>query len=395
MKALLDESKCALAAYAEQPDQEAVWQDLLKLRRRVAETIACLPTAHKAGPVVETACALLHAFDESGVADRPADAEDLSLAEQYRRHNWPGLLASMLLVPAWQSPAAPLYDDVQPWLWAEYTRWLFYAPKGFAAVGQASAYAAHYLKRLEELAAWGARNRGAAAVRIALQIYTRCCSCIPLYFNPGSLRRHYEMRAKIMAIANGVGVQEDLLPMPRECRRLRIGFINRHFGPQTETYCTLPTFEQMDPERFEVILFAPHQTGTPVEAYAKAHASDFRLLTGDIVAQVEAVRAAALDIAVFGTNVTAVFNEVTAIALHRVAPLQVVNNSSCTTSGMPECDLYVSGELTEIPTAHEHFTERLALIPGPTHAFNYDADRVEPTSEWSRAALGIPEDAIV
>lgn len=381
--------------HAEQPESAELWQKLLIARRAMAQAIADLPIGQKTGPLVEAACEILHTFEDSGVADQPAAGEDLALLEQYSKRSWPGLLASMLLVPAWQSPAAPLLDNVQPWLWAEYTRWIFYTPKGFAAVGQASAYAVHYLKRLEELASWGVRNRGSAAVRVALQVFMRSNNCIPLYFDTGSLRRHYELRAKILAIAVGVGPQADMLPLSRIGRRLRVGFINRHFGSQTETYTTLPTFEQMDPERFEVILFTHSSTGSPLESYAREHASEFRLLAGDVATQVETLRSAELDIAVFGTNVTAVFNEVAALALHRVAPLQVVNNSSCTTSGMPECDLYLSGELTEIATASEHFSERLALLPGPTHAFNYEADRQEPTTQWTRAALGIPEDAPV
>jgi glycosyltransferase involved in cell wall biosynthesis len=174
-----------------------------------------------------------------------------------------------------------------------------------------------------------------------------------------------------------------------------VGFVNRHLGPQTETYTTLPTFEQLDPERFEVILFAHHRTQTPLEEYARGHAADFRLLPPELTAQVQMLRDAALDILVFGTNVTAVFNEVTRLALHRLAPLQIVNNSSCTTSGMPPADLYVSGTLTEAEEAPEHFTERLGLLPGPAHAFNYEADKKEPTTHWTRAALGLPEEAIV
>ena len=305
---LLAEVRRVLAIYAEQPGDTGVWLELLKVRREVAVVIAGLPATQKTGQLVETACLVLHLFEESGAADQPATSEDLALADQYRKRNWPGLLASMLLVPAWQSPAAPSLDEVQPWLWAEYTRWLFYTPKGFAACGQTTAYAAHYLKRLEELASWGARNRGSAAVRIALQVYRRCTNCIALYFDEGSLRRHYELRAKILAIAIGIGSQGDLLPIPRDGRRLRVGFVNRHFGPQTETYTTLPTFEQLDPDRFEVLLFAHASSGSPLETFAREHASDFCVLAGDLAAQVETLRAANLDVVVFGTNVTAVCN---------------------------------------------------------------------------------------
>jgi predicted O-linked N-acetylglucosamine transferase (SPINDLY family) len=154
-------------------------------------------------------------------------------------------------------------------------------------------------------------------------------------------------------------------------------------------------FEQLDPERFEVLLFVHRRTETPVEAYALSRVAEFHVLPAIVAEQVEALRAAQLDVVVFGTNVTAVFNEVTQLALHRVAPLQVVNNSSCTTSGLPEIDLYVSGTMTESAEAPAQFTERLGLLPGPAHAFNYSADRQEPTTTWTRAALGLPEDAVV
>src|SRR5690606_5218882 len=116
-------------------------------------------------------------------------------------------------------------------------------------------------------------------------------------------------------------------------------------------------------------------------------------LPEEIDGQLAMLRAAALDIVVFGTNVTAVYNEVTGIALHRVAPLQVVNNSSCITSGLPEADIYVSGTLTETEESAMNFSERLALMPGPTHAFNYEADREEPQMPCTRAEFGIPDEA--
>ncbi len=119
------------------------------------------------------------------------------------------------------------------------------------------------------------------------------------------------------------------------------------------------------------------------------------MLPRDLTGQLATLRAAGLDVAVFGTNVTAVANDVTWLALHRVAPLQVVNNSSCITTGFPTVDLYVSGTLTETAAAPGQFTERLALLPGPAHAFNYDADRRDPEKTWTRAMLGLPAEATV
>jgi len=353
--------------------------------------------ALQSAPGVE-ARQLIRLLSASGIQDSPTPPADLALAKRLASEfsGGPGLLAAMLLVSAWQWPEAPTLSRVPDELWGDYTTWLFAPSLGFCVPGQATAFAAHTLKRLEDLTTWTRRNLGSATVRAALDAYVNTASAIPLYFVRDSLRTHAELRAQLLAKAMGAHRDAyDPLPEFRHGRRLRVGFVNRHFGSQTETYTTLPTFEQLDPERFDVQLFALRQSDSPLEQYAREHAQAFNVLPDDFSAQLAMLREAQLDAIVFGTNVTAVFNEVTRLALYRSAPLQVVNNSSCITSGMPHVDLYVSGELTESSDAASHFSERLGLLPGPAHAFNYEADRQEPTVEWSRATLGIPESAVL
>lgn len=392
---LLETVRTALAAYADEPGSEAARLEFAAVRVRAAVAIATLPAAQREGAEVEAAREILKLVGASGALDYVPSDEELRHADQCRRLGWPGLLAAMLLVPAWQWPTAPRLDDVPAWLWADYTRYLLATPQGFTAVGQADRYAAHVLRCHEQIARAAAANRGSSVVRAVLNAYLTHANCIPLYFNHDSLRRHYELRGKILGAAAGVTRVEMPEPLSRIGRRLRVGFVNRHFGPQTETYTTLPMFEQLDPTRFEVLLFVHQATDSTVENHARSRVAEFHVLTGDLAMQVEALRAAALDVVVFGTNVTAINNEVTLLALHRVAPLQVVNNSSCTTTGLPEIDLYVSGTATESEEAPAHFTERLGLVAGPAHAFNYHVDRVEPTTTWTRGALGLPEDAVV
>jgi len=392
---LIDTARSVLADYADQPGDAAVWQALLRFRRSAAAAIACLPPAQKEGTEWTAVLELIRQFNACGAADYPATEDDLGLVRDYSRRGWPRLLAAMLLVPAWQWSEAPRLDDVPTWLLPIYTEYLFYAPQGFCAPGQVDAYAAHYLRRLTELSRLAQKNTGSAAVRAALKLYSQHGSCIPLYFSPESLRRHYELRGRILTLACGVGRQEEPVALPRGDRRLRIGFVKRDLFQETETYTTLPTFEQLDPGRFEVILFTHHFCGTELENHVRNLVADFRVFPAELDAQVQMLREAELDVVVFSTNLTAVCNEVTRLALYRVAPLQIVNNSSCTTSGLPEVDLYVSGSLTESADAPEHFSERLGLLPGPAHAFDYEADKQEPTTNWTRAALGLPDEAIV
>jgi protein O-GlcNAc transferase len=385
-----------LALYQENPSSVQSWRDLLEALRNTAGIIARLPRKETDSLIVEDARQLVREIAGSGILDRKAEAEDLALAQSLGAKGWQGLLAGMLLVSAWQWPNAPLVVTVPDWLRADYVTWLFAAPQGFTETGQAEVYAAYTLQRLEELVRWMNRSPGASAEADVLGAYAKSASVIPLYFCTDDLRKHAELRARLLQRAVAIpGDIFDATPASRVGRRLRVGIVNRHFGSQTETYTTLPTFEELDPERFEVILFCHRSGESDVETYARAHAADSFVLPEDLEGQLSMLRAAALDVAVFGTNVTAVCNEVTRIALHRVAPLQVVNNSSCITSGLPEIDLYVSGTLTEAPDASEHFTERLGLLPGPAHAFNYHADRQEPQVPCSRGDFSIPADAFL
>lgn len=387
----VDACLATLTTFLESPESIEAWANFCTKRADLAHQAAAL-----AGQPGEGAAARLLAewqlkLAASGALDQPASAEDLALAAGFSSRGLVGLVAAMTLVPAWQWPAAPALAAVPEALWSPYTAWLFHAPQSFCAIGHAEAYAAHTLRRLEELAQLVASRRSHKAVRSALAAFATTNNCIPLYFNRDSLRRHMELRGRLLVEWGTVDRAAAPAARPRHGRRLRVGFVNRHFGSQTETYTTLPIFEQLDPARFEVQLFAHHSRDTELEKYAQGCAADFTLLPEKLEEQLKVLRAAGLDVVVFGTNVTAVCNEVTRLALHRIAPLQVVNNSSCTTTGLPEIDLYVSGTATEAADAPAHFTERLGLVQGPAHAFNYETDRQAPARTWTRADIGLTE----
>ncbi len=366
----------------------------LELARAVSEQA---PTATES-PLTRSALEAIEALCNSGLLDLAPEAAETAFLAEANPRQWTDLVAGMLLTAAWRWDAAPNFDEVPNALWDTYARWALCPVQSFTQLGDAQRFADAQLPRLENLAKWVERNWGSAAVRNAALVYLRTANSIPLYFSAGDLRRHAEARGRILQRAFNTDPAGVVRPeaFERYGRPLRIGFVNRHFGSQTETYTTLPTFEHLDPERFELVLFSLHQNDSPLEQYCRSRAAEFHVLpTDDVAAQVESIRMAGLDVLVFGTNVTAVINEVTRLATHRMAPLQVVNNSSCITSGLPEVDVYVSGDLTEIATAASQFSERLALLPGPAHAFNYEADASEPTTNPTRADYGIADDALL
>jgi predicted O-linked N-acetylglucosamine transferase (SPINDLY family) len=384
-----------LSQFIEDPHNAENRELCQRQRRELARQVALQPKGVKEGESLQSVLKLLGEIAESGLWDYPASPEDAACVDELSTRAWPGLLAAMILVPAFQWPKAPRIEDVPYFLWEAYAAYVFYSPAGFTATGQADGYAQQYLKWLEQVCRLAEANRGSSAVRSLLSVYLAKGNCIPLYFNSFNLRRHYELRARILLMATNAGRQTELPALPREGRRLKVGFLNRHFGPQTETYTTLPSFELLDPERFEVRLFALRQSSTPLETYVSGKAGGITFLPENFDDQLRMLRDEFLDVLVFGTNVTAVFNEVTRLALHRIAPLQVVNNSSCTTSGMSELDLYVSGSYTETQDSAAHYTERLGLLPGPAHAFNYEADAVASQVSLGRKDISVPEDAVL
>ena len=58
-----------------------------------------------------------------------------------------------------------------------------------------------------------------------------------------------------------------------------------------------------------------------------------------LISQVETIRNDDLDILLIGTNVTAITNHITLLALHRLARIQLTSTSSCVTTGMKHIDL--------------------------------------------------------
>lgn len=388
--------RAALSAYQANPNAPENDRELRAALSAVSRLVAKIPRRASPDALVSSAQDLIKEVSRSGAHDYTVSPAELAHVQELCARGWPGLLAAMLLVPAWQWSAAPALGEAPDWLWSDYTSWLFAAPQMFPDRGQADLYAAHILFRLEELNRWVERNVGSPVVRRALEAYLKTASGTPLYLSNQSLRTHAELRGRLLTRGFTKPADSfDPLPEPRGARKLRVGFVNRDFGFQPETFTTLPTFEQLDPTRFEVVLFAHQNTSDSMEAHCRSRAAESYTFPPGITDQLSMLRAAALDIVVFGTNVTGEGNEVALLALHRVAPLQVVNNSTCITSGLPEVDLYVSGTLTEIPDAEAHYSERLGLLPGPAHAFSFQTNIQAPDASWTRTALSIPENATV
>ncbi|AFY71278.1 Tetratricopeptide TPR_2 repeat-containing protein [Thalassoporum mexicanum PCC 7367] len=173
---------------------------------------------------------------------------------------------------------------------------------------------------------------------------------VPAYFNQQNLRQLYQDRAAIARTslqANGYQLDWQFAPRPSDRQKIRLGVLKQNYNPYTETYSTLPLFEHLDRDRFEIFLYATTPSDHPFAKYCQGLGDRFIPLPTNPKQQAELIRQHDLDIMAIGTNITAAIEPITVLALHRLARVQLTNFCSPVTTGSPNMDYYISGQLCE------------------------------------------------
>lgn len=405
---LAQEALAAVARYRETPDQVDSLETLRRSRDRVAQVWlqssddALEPLWH--GPLGQAHRAIQASnlrYEQHRPRDRalveslhPLLAGPLDQPTAAR-----SLLAAMLYCHPHQLPLNRDRLAVVPWLLDAFVQFMFEAPFYFQDPGDADRYH-HHLTRWTALVYRMTQTAIAPALpSVQLQaleeylayrgIYT------PLYFSAQNDKTVYQQRAAILRrVLERSGCTPDYGFGPRDPnrRKIRLGILKDHFNPQTETFSTLPIFETLDRDRFEVFLYAVQTNGHPLEHYCARGADQFVALPPGIPQQVARIRQDDLDAIVIGTNVTMVTNVITVLAVQRLARVQIMGNSAPVTTGMPNVDYYLSGRLTErSPDPQANYCEKLLCIDGPAHCFNYDAHPVPATIAPTRASWGVTD----
>jgi len=226
--------------------------------------------------------------------------------------------------------------------------------------------------------------------------FTQRANFISLYCSTENLKEIYVKRAEIMEVAlkqKGFQLEHSFPPREKNRKKIRLGILSMHFVPQTETFATLPVFEHLD-RSFEIILYTSKITNHPLEQYCESRADRLVQLPEDVQSQVEMLRQDNLDILWMVNNVTAVTHNLTLLALHRLARLQMTSFCSPTTTGMRHVDYFIAGELSS-DGHQEQFSEQLVNLKGSGICFNYATEYEPPTIEATKAKFGIPEDKVV
>ncbi|MGB8166412.1 MAG: hypothetical protein WCF18_02905 [Chthoniobacteraceae bacterium] len=308
-------------------------------------------------------------------------------------------LAAMLFLEPHELPQIIDFARLPGWLLDDYAGYMMTPMHLFRYPGEAEAYGRHMQRWVDYLHAGILGNPTNELWKRIGSLVELKLNLIAIYFNELNLRELYRKRAQIFEFVLATsGHWVDWVPPARPARpKIRVGVLAAYFVPTTETFATLPVYEHLDRSRFEIVLFACQVGNTALERHCMSRADHFVQLPEGMQNQVNTIRQTDLDMILVATNVTALTNAVTRLAIHRLARVQVALVPSCTTSGMRHMDCYLSGRLSEpAEKAQEHYTERLFMVDGPAHCYDFATEKLPPPTQLpTRETLGIPAEAVV
>ncbi|WP_434222556.1 glycosyltransferase [Limnospira platensis CENA597] len=288
---------------------------------------------------------------------------------------------------------------IPTWLAEDYFRFLFEVPPLFQEMGDADNYSRYRIRLLDFVRERLQQQPDYPLWQKLTSMLLERGNFIPNYFADFNLKPLFCSRAELFHLflqTRDFQLDYSFPERPSDRQKIRLGILNDHLNPQTETYLTLPAFEYLNREQFEIILYVTQANNHPLEKYCRSRADRLVRLPDDKLQQAATIRADNLDILLFGTNVTAITKPVTLLALHRLARVQATLFSSPVTTGMRYMDYYISGHLSEGAEAPNFYRENLAVLNGTGFCFNYYAIAPQPaTIKPHRSQWGANDQTIV
>lgn len=311
----------------------------------------------------------------------------------------PTILALMLYRAAYQLPARWFEPITIPsWMVNEYLAYMQAIPLFFQAVGEADRYAEYLQHWFTFIHRKINQNSSSASWQSIARVVSEAVFA-PIYFNDLNLKDTFVKWAAITEFSlesQGFTLHQQCPPRPANRTKIRLGILNQAYSPHSETFATLPFYEHLDREQFEIILYAESSQAHPLEAYCRSQSDQFVELPQDLREAVQLIRKDDLDILLFGINISAGNKLSTLLAMHRLARIQAASAACPVTTGISNIDYYISGTLTSpIDVFQSQYSEKLVNLEGLAHCFSYPLIEQSPIQTLTRSDLGIASDAVV
>jgi|GEM_PF-82514 len=309
------------------------------------------------------------------------------------------LMALMLYREAYQLPARWFEPITIPsWFVNDYLAYMQAPPLFFQAVGEANLYAQYLQDWFAFIHRKINQNLKSASWQNIAGIVAKAAFA-PVYFSDRNLKDIFVKWAAITEYSlelQGFPLHQQCPPKSAHHPKIRLGILNQSYSPSSETFATLPFYEHLDRQEFEIILYAESTQDHPLTEYCRSRCDQFLQLPQDLREAVQLIRNGDLDILLFGINITIGNKLSTLLAIHRLARIQAVSVACPVTTGINNIDYYISGTLTSpIKIFQSQYSEKLVNLEGLAHCFSYPLTQKSRIQTLSRADLGITSDAVI
>jgi predicted O-linked N-acetylglucosamine transferase (SPINDLY family) len=403
-------------------NQNAALSKLRETRQQIANLWLSLPTEKLKIAYFSYLGKAHKLILKSGIRDEPITPKEYRFLGELEREVAKGFetskslqyfLAAMLYRRAEKLQINFNRIAVPQWFLNEFLEFIFAMPSYFGELGEVESYA-NYLENLVDLIhGIIMRNPDSQVWQHIAKWFGDLVNFMPLYFTERNLKNIYQKRGEILEFLlrkDGHILDYKLPPRPKQRQKIRLGVLKFNFAAVAETFTTIPVFEYLDREKFEVIIYVFQITGEGLEKYCQSRANKWVKLPEKLPEQVELIRGDNLDILFVGSIVTNAAQEIILLSLHRLARIQATYFASPATTGIRNMDYYISGTLTESLESRSHYSEELITMEGTGFCFNYELlpqesrrqlpetrlfEKTGFLDRFSRQELGIPEGATV
>ena len=399
--------EAAIQQYRQHPEERSLAIVLRKIRQEVARAWLAVPDNRMAASYEGELGKLHRLLLESGFRYEALTEEETQFTERLKQQlvggiaDGNGLRSLLAVMPYCRADLLPpVYRGarIPPWFVSDFIKFFLFFPSYFERTGEVAGYARclqGFIGFTEELVR---RYPDSKFWQETAIIFANHANLVPLYFHDENLRPAYQKRSYLMEFALGqAGNVVDFVPDARPPRdKIRLGILKQSFAVHPETFVTLPIFEYLDRDRFEIVLYVVDSDGNLLESYCKSRCDRFVPLPKELPDQVRFLRQENIDLLFCASILTNAIHRSILLALHRLARVQIANFASPATTGMRHIDYFISGRLAEPnPGAQNHYSERLIQLPGTGFCFSHPTEPQEKAHGHDRKRWTRNEEDIV
>lgn len=392
--------------YKKSPSNQSVLTQLRQNRQDIAEHWLNLPPDKlESSYLAETGKAynlLLHSGIKHEILTEAETSFLQTLVTKLERgeiaNNLQYLLAAMLYREAYQLPLEYKNAAIPQWFFDDFLQFLFYTPSYFQETGEVEKYSEYFQQLISYVAANIARFPDSEVWRYLAAFIVKNVSYQALYLSEANLINVWSQQSEIIQsyLANiGCQVDNDSDKFPASPTKITLGVLVEKISSESETSAAISTFEYLDRNKFEIIVYYFEIHAEELGKYCQSRADKLVQLPEGLSNQVQKMRSHDLDILLITTNITETAKQTTLLSIHRLARLQIAATSTPVTTTTRNIDRIIVGEFTLPPDTPTEYREKLITLPGSGICFSYPIASASPTVQPTRRSWGATDKSVV